>query len=676
MPRIALHLSCLAAASAAASHLEIVGFTDLQARYGTNLASGAGVVVAQVEGDSGAGYVPNTNIYPERTFVFISGASGVSDHASTVASYYYGANSVSPGTTNIRMYEAIAFMEADGLLRGSRDPPLDPSPARIINNSWVSGDTTAPTSSGENDILQRIDHVVDAFGATVIAGINNGDGPLDFPLLSQAYNVIAVGISAGSSRSGPAFADAAGRAKPDIVAPLDATSWGAAMVSGASALLIDSALSSPSLSNAADPRIVKALLLTSAAKPIGWHKGDLTEADDGKVPLDWRFGAGDLRINRAYDLLNAGEVGHGAVVTNSAWDLGSVASGSTNWYYFSLNPTNHAALKTTLVWHRRVEYKKQGINLNVTVTTQNLNLVLFTASGTTPLSPVAASTSAVDNVEHLWVTNFPAGGYAIGVTGDGAETYGLVFDAVPSPIISIYGIDTNAAEFGPDGASFLIRRDGSSELATTVNLQTSGTASNGADYVVPASVIFAPGQSSVTSILQTVADDIAEGPETATISIAPGVGYMISSTNHATALIADRPFDQWRFDNFTTEELADPAISGDAGDPDGDGGNLIDYASGDAPKVFNPDLLGQPGIVSEDGNQYLSLTFFRRPQPSDVTDIIEVSDNLIDWSADAVQVGTAEPKTDGSETVTFRDIVPVDDADRRFIRRRVERILD
>jgi len=668
-------LFCVAATPAVADYLDTIGYRDIQARYGTNLASGARVIVAQVEGtEAGTNYVANTNNYPTKTFNFVSGPSGVSQHASDVGSLFYGPNSVAPGITNILAYEAGGFVWPDCLRSGTNSlvPPLSPAPARVLNHSWAY----ALDPESDDDVLRRTDHLIATYGVTMAAGINNGIGPLNTPWLSQAYNVIAVGISSGDSQSGPTTATVAGRAKPDIVAPQGFTSYGTPLVSGSAAILIDRALSLPSLTNAADPRIVKALLLAAAAKPLGWHKGDAATSDDSAVPLDWRYGAGDLRINRAYDLLNAGEIAPGTLVTNSAWDLGTITAGNTNWYFFSLDPSRHGSLKATLVWHRHVEYKKQGpFNLTVTVSTQNLDLALFTASGTTPLSPVAFSTSAIDNVEHLWITNFTAGTYALGVTGNGAETYGLAFDATPAPLVSISGDDINAAEFGTDTAAFTIRRDGSTELAVTVNLSASGTASNGLDYTMPSSITLAAGQTNASFVLTPLLDAMAEGPETATIAIAPGVGYAISATNEATALIADRPVDSWRFENFTPAELADASISDDAADPDGDGPNLIEYDNGGLPKVFQQENLAHATIITDGGAEYLSLTFRRHTPPSDVTNIVELSSNLIDWAADSVQVGPPLSVSNGTETVIFRDTVPVTDASRRFIRRRVDRLV-
>lgn len=666
---------CLTLAEiACASHLETAGFLDLQARYGTNLATGAGVTVAQVEAPEGTNYLANTNLFLGKTFTPLSGASGFSGHATAVGDHFYAGNSFAPGTTNIHAYEANGFVYADCLRSGTANAPLNPSPARVLNHSWIGGDPSPPTSTAEDDILQRLDHLVDNFRVTVVAGINNGDGPLDYPLASQGYNAIAVGVSGGTSRSGPTFAPMSGRTKPDIVAPTDLTSWAAGLVAGAAALLIDRALAQPALTNAANPRVVKALLLNTADKLPGWHKGEATGADDAVVPLDWRYGAGDLRINRAYDLLNSGEAAHGTSGTNVAWDFGTTVAGNTNWYFFSLNPASHQSLKATLVWHRRVQYQKTGPFLNTTLLFTNLDLLLFSASGTNPLSPVAVSTSAIDNVEHLWVTNFSAGTYALGVAGPSAESYGLAFDAVPVPLVSITGTDTNAAETGPDPASFLVRRSGSSELPITVNLAASGTASNGLDYAIAPSVTLTAGQTTASVTLTPIPDNLAEGSEYATVAIADGSGYAISPTNQAVATIADLPFDQWRFENFTAGELADPSISGEGADPDGDGPNLAEYDSGGNPRRFEGGITGRGSILFDGGTPYLSLAFQRRPPPSDVTNIVELSSNLIHWTSGAIQVGAPIPGTNGTETVTFRDTVPAPDADRRFIRRRVERL--
>ena len=61
-------------------------------------------------------------------------------------------------------------------------------------------------------------------------------------------------------------------------------------------------------------------------------------------------------------------------------------------------------------------------------------------------------------------------------------------------------------------------------------------------------------------------------------------------------LIQDAPWDQWRLEMFSSAQLAEPSISGERGDPDGDGlSNLIEYAFNthpwlpDADKKFRND---------------------------------------------------------------------------------------
>ena len=71
----------------------------------------------------------------------------------------------------------------------------------------------------------------------------NGGGPLSVPLLSHLFNGIAVGRSDGNHEAGGTLTgyDRADRMKPEMVAPASATSYATPLVSGASALLIETA---------------------------------------------------------------------------------------------------------------------------------------------------------------------------------------------------------------------------------------------------------------------------------------------------------------------------------------------------------------------------------------------------------------------------------------------------
>jgi hypothetical protein len=123
------------------------------------------------------------------------------------------------------------------------------------------------------------------------------------------------------------------------------------------------------------------------------------------------------------------------------WDFNSLASSATNdtinHYNFSLGgceSNGSFAATATLVWNRHLY--QTGIN--------NLDMFLYaTDSG----SLIAASTSTVDNVEHVFVGKLSPGGYDLQVLKHGgvmvspAETYALAFEffAIPLSIGSSSG---------------------------------------------------------------------------------------------------------------------------------------------------------------------------------------------------------------------------------------------
>ena len=233
-----------------------------------------------------------------------------------------------------------------------------------------------------------------------------------------------------------------GRCKPDIMAPAGETSYSTPQVAGAAAVLMQAGLRGDGgidTNAAADIRTVKALLLNGAIKPADWTNGPSS-------PLDARYGAGVLNVFNSYKQLAGGKHGYivstsvsiggahpptgasGTVSTLSGWDFNTNTSSSSsdgvNHYYF--NATNGVSNATftataTLVWNR--QRNQSAIN--------NLNLFLYNAANS---NLVAVSTSAVDNVEHLFVPKLAQGRYDLQVLKKGgtyvsaSETYALAFE--------------------------------------------------------------------------------------------------------------------------------------------------------------------------------------------------------------------------------------------------------
>lgn len=109
-----------------------------------------------------------------------------------------------------------------------------------------------------------------------------------------------------------------------------------------------------------------------------------------------------------------------------------------------------------------------------------------------------------------------------------------------TPLATIVATDGAASEQGPDGGAFVIRRNGPSDTPVTINLETVGTASSGADYQpIPASVSMAAGQTEASFVLTPIEDSVAEETESVIVSLAVGAGYDFGVDASAIVRITD-----------------------------------------------------------------------------------------------------------------------------------------
>jgi hypothetical protein len=425
------------AAAADDPWLNDIDYDDLVQRLGgfANTPTGASIGAAQVEVFDGGGYGPNP-ADPElvgMTYFPMSGAPGNSQHATAVAYYYYGKSvSCAPGVTQAWLYEAENWI-LGAYLRvtfGSSVPPLVPPPlVRLFNNSWV-----ASAGTFNNESLRRADFAIRRDNTLHFNGMNNGGGQY-LPLMAASFNGVSVGRADGVHVFGPtpAGTDGPGRQKPDMVAPLNFTSFATPLVSGAATLLLDAVNIDPVLSinpNADHSAVIKALLMGGTWHREGWSNNPVLSGPNRGVtstPLDPIYGTDVLNINRSHLMLTAGEfdgqesLAVAPEIPEAGWDLVSIGSGGSRWYRFTLNaPAEHLSVLAT--WHRLVSNNFASFSLaNV-----DLRLWRVDTSGT-PQSLVGdaglpyfdsgnvVSQSVIDNVEHLYVRNLAAGSYAIEV---------------------------------------------------------------------------------------------------------------------------------------------------------------------------------------------------------------------------------------------------------------------
>ena len=125
-------------------------------------------------------------------------------------------------------------------------------------------------------------------------------------------------------------------------------------------------------------------------------------------------------------------------------------------------------------------------------------------------------------------------------------------------------------------------------------------------------------------------------------------------------------FNAWRATKFTTEELADTAISGTAADPDSDGvSNLMEFALGGQPKDNASRILPDVHVEAIGGENYLTLTIVKPTNLSGITYTPQVCGDLNSWLGGSPNVVTM---TNTTTTLKVRDSIPISSSRSRFIR--------
>ncbi len=180
--------------------------------------------------------------------------------------------------------------------------------------------------------------------------------------------------------------------------------------------------------------------------------------------------------------------------------------------------------------------------------------------------------------------------------------------------VSVIAEDSSARESTADSAAWRISRSGPLDQPITVNFTTSGTATPLVDYSITSaatSVVIPANQASVLITLTALADALAEGQETRTLTLAPGVGYGLAAPLSATITLADSPYAAWAIGAFGSLVNAQLAKAAPSGDWDGDGiMNLMEFALGLSPTIASQ--LGMPAMTMESETPVFT---FKRPRP-------------------------------------------------------------
>ena len=248
--------------------------------------------------------------------------------------------------------------------------------------------------------------------------------------------------------------------------------------------------------------------------------------------------------------------------------------------------------------------------------------------------PAAASfDSALGAVVNV---TFPAAGsYRLRCTVDDGEV--RAFDELQvvaaAPVVSVVAGDASAAETGLDTASFTVTRDSSAAAPLAVTYSVGGTASAGSDYsALSGTVIIAANEASALVTVAPLADALAEGDETITLSLDASSSYSLGLPSADSVVLADLPVDAWRFQQFGPA-ANNPTIAADQADADADGvANLLEYALGLDPGASTTN--GLP--VAESASGQCHMIYTRPVGLLDVIYAVEWSTDLDTWSGAGV----------------------------------------
>ena len=387
-----------------------------KSRLKADMPMGRDIPVGQVEGNLTTGYVADTNhkALPGTGFIPESGDLKLNGHATAVATYIVGPQSLGQGVKSVHAWTVDDWMGQGYLRLGTADNPRDDHPARVFNHSWI-----APKHPGAALVLRRIDYQIDTQDVLVVVGVNNELGEIP-DLLASAYNTISVGTSNGTHSDALTTTEGEGRCKPEIYAPGRLTSWTTGLVTGACAALLEFAdrliEADEKNKDAARSEVIKAVLFAGA------YRNDRWAPPEGE-PLDRKLGAGLVDIDRSLVILDGG-FAQPDKPTNQryGWSFATIGPGKDRTYTFKIDQAQ-GETGIALVWHRRVLGGKVNLVNQDTGETRevwnpgtfvpNLNLGLIKNNDDGSKTLVAESTSQVDNLELITLPELEPGNYTL-----------------------------------------------------------------------------------------------------------------------------------------------------------------------------------------------------------------------------------------------------------------------
>lgn len=282
-----------------------------------------------------------------------------------------------------------------------------------ISVAALSSDTDSPPYS----------HVAD-FSNSVVNDFTNPNMPPKYATLPQvrvAVDIAApgdnltlaayLGLTGGHTSNSQLNLDAATLASTgNYFINMAGTSFASPIVAGAAGLVVDAGYANFGGGTSVDGRVVKAILLNTASKPVGWDNGQVMD-EDGVIhteqALDEMTGTGMLDLHHALLQYTGGTTDvpglgvHNAHVLRIGWDFAESKPGSDNDYYIDADLLAGVPLAVTLDWFVDREYD-DATQSAADVAFADLDLQVWRVLNGVPTQLVATSDSAYSNVEHLF----------------------------------------------------------------------------------------------------------------------------------------------------------------------------------------------------------------------------------------------------------------------------------
>ncbi|MFM2295414.1 MAG: hypothetical protein RLZZ350_1827, partial [Verrucomicrobiota bacterium] len=255
-------------------------------------------------------------------------------------------------------------------------------------------------------------------------------------------------------------------------------------------------------------------------------------------------------------------------------------------------------------------------------------------------------------------------GYEVGSSSSASVTIEPL-----APQLTIEAIEPDAVKSTLTPGTFLVTRSGILDRSVLVRLTIGGTASSATDFVSFSSLVnLAPNQTTaLISVTPRSTANVSGVPRFVQVTLKPDAAYKITNPSFDRVFIVNQLFtrDAWQQQYFSGNSESWDAF---AGHSNGGVDNLHRYAFG-----LNPtNATATNGLpLFRILNDHLAVTYRHPRSVTDYDYLVQVSDDLVNWSAlgsDLESFTPSDANTNDLEMVSYRGKANVTGRLKQFMR--------